>query len=219
MPAVAELRNRIMAEKKLELDRLVFFCDAVVAIAITLLALDLNIDQTTDGQLRFADFVNIRHSLFAFCLSFLNIAIFWKVHHQMFSYIIKIDSSILWYNIGWLLFIVLLPFTTSLVSDYFHDSPAMFIYCLNTLFIKVFQSKLWNYVAVRPEYIKDDLDKSTNDSYRLSLNVSMINAGLACIVAFISPLVAFILLFMRLPMTALAGRILKKHQNDNKHKQ
>lgn len=115
----------------------------------------------------------------------------------------------LWFNIGWLLFIVLLPFSTSMVSSYFKDTPAIFLYCLNTLFITIFQNQLWDYASARPDYVHDHLEGATNYRYRLSFNVAMTNALLACGLSFLSPLIAFLILFTRLPMIALASRFFK----------
>src|SRR5215472_8006857 len=107
-----------MTEKNLELERLVFFSDAIIAIAITLLALDLKIEKTASGHLYFSDLASTLHKFAAFFLSFFIIAAFWKVHHEFFHYIKKIDNRLFWYNFGWLLFLVMLPFSSSLVSDY-----------------------------------------------------------------------------------------------------
>ena len=105
-------------EKNLELDRLVFFSDAVVAIAITLLALDLRFEPGR-ADISFNDIAILWPRFAAFTLSFVLIAVFWKIHHEFFFFIRKIDSTLLWYNIFWLFFIVILPFSTTLVSGYF----------------------------------------------------------------------------------------------------
>lgn len=199
-----------MKEKKLELERLVFFCDAVVAIAITLLALNLKVEKSPGEHLLFKDIANQWQTLTSFLLSFLTIAVFWKVHHEFFVYIRKIDNIFLWYNIVWLFFIVLLPFSTTLVSSYLFDKPAIFIYSLNVLCITIFQNQIWDHVAVRPDYMNEKADSSTIYYSRLSCNVAMFNAVVALGLSFISPLTAFIILFTRLPMMAIAKKIFKE---------
>jgi len=189
-----------------------FFSDAVIAIAITLLALDLKIDTVEGGHLTFSDLEHSWQKFVAFFLSFFIIALFWKIHHQFFSYIKGIDSKLLWYNVTWLLFIVLLPFTTSLISAHLFDTAAIFASCVNVLLITVFQNQIWDYVAVRPDFLNEKIHSNIVYDYRLSCNVAMINALLATVISFLSPLTAFILLFTRLPMISIA-RIIFKQKN------
>jgi uncharacterized membrane protein len=201
-----------MQEKNLELDRLVFFSDAIVAIAITLLALDLKIDKTTSGHLTFADLGESTHKFAAFFLSFFIIAAFWKVHHEFFHYIKKINNVLLWSNLAWLLFIVMLPFSSSLVSDYIHDTASILVYSINVLFITVFQNITWDYVSVRPEYLKENATPDIIYDYRVACNIAMMNAIIAIILCFVSPIAAFIVLFTRLPMILLANRAYGKRR-------
>ncbi|XZF14603.1 TMEM175 family protein [Chitinophagaceae bacterium MMS25-I14] len=205
-----------MSEKNLELERLVFFSDAVVAIAITLLALDLKLSAPLPVKLHFADLLCMWPKFAAFFLSFLYIAVFWKIHHQFFSHICKINARLLWYNIAWLLFIVLLPFTTSLLSSYLFDTPAIFLYCLNAVFLTLLQNLIWDYVAVRPDFLKDNISPVMIMAYIRSCNVAMINALLATIVCFFSPLTAFIILTIRLPMISAVELFMKKGQNNDR---
>ena len=190
-----------MEDRNLQLDRLVFFSDAVVAIAITLLALDLRLPRPAPAHLHLADVVAQWRTFAAFLLSFLNIAQFWKTHHNFYAHIRRIDERLLWLNIGWLLFIILLPFTTTLVSAYFFDSPAIAIYCANTLLIAVCQNFIWDYVADRPDFLKpNSLHRLGNFRFRIYCNLEMLNAAVAIFVALFSPAVAFVLLFAKIPM-------------------
>lgn len=191
-------------DKSIQLERTVFFCDAVVAIAITLLALDLKPDHTADGHFSFLDLWHSLHSFPTFILSFLNIASFWRIHHMFFAHIKKVDQRLLITNITWLFFIVLLPFSTSLLGDYFFDKAAIFIYCLNTLFITIAQNAIWDYAAGKPGYMdKEKLGERMEKQMRLFCNLDMINACIAIGLAFLSPLIAFIFLYTKLPMIIL----------------
>lgn len=201
--------------KNLELERLVFFSDAVVAIAITLLALDLKIETEHSGHLTFADILHSWRKFLAFTLSFFYVAVFWKIHHEFYSYIRKIDAKIMIYNIAWLFFVVTLPFTTSLISSDFSDSPAIFMYCMNTLFITLFQNQIWDYVAVRPEFLNERLTGEVNFANRISCNVAMLNALLASVLALFYPVPAFIVLACRYPTIVLSRKFFKYKQPQN----
>ncbi|MES1216711.1 MAG: TMEM175 family protein [Bacteroidota bacterium] len=207
-----------MTEKNLELERLVFFSDAVVAIAITLLALDLKSGKTASGHLLFSDLGESMHKFAAFFLSFFIIAAFWKVHHEFFHFIKKVDNLVLWCNLGWLLFIVLLPFSSSLVSDYFKDTASNFVYSTNVLFITIFQNIIWDYVALRPEYLKENATPEIVRNYRIACNVAMVNAVIAMALSFVSPIAAFIILFTRLPMILLFNQAFGKRKRPREKK-
>src|SRR6201996_7377476 len=134
----------VMKEKKLELERLVFFSDAIVAIAITILVFNLKITGDDAKHFTFADLLQAWPKFIAFFLSFFIIALFWKLHHQFFFYIRIIDDALLWNNVAWLLFLVLLPFSTTLMSMHFKAPAAMVVYCSNVLFINFFQNNIWD---------------------------------------------------------------------------
>lgn len=196
-----------MKEKNLQLERTVFFCDAVVAIAITLLALNIRINRTQTSHLQFSDFLCEWKTFAAFLLSFINIAGFWRNHHNFFSYIKTMDDRLLTFNIAWLFFIILLPFSTSLVSAYFFDKPAVFTYSLNTFLITIFQNQIWDYPSTKHGFLKqENFDKMTVRRFRMYCNLDMVNALLAAIISLLGyPMLAFILLFTKLPMFIIVG--------------
>ena len=197
-------------EKKIEVERLVFFSDAVIAIAITLLALDLKIEKQVEGKLQFSDILTSWERFAAFGLSFIIIAVFWKVHHDFFQYIKKVNNKLVWFNIIWLLFIVMLPFSSTLVSSHLRDTPAIVTYSINVLFVTIMQNIIWDYALVQPGYLKEDTDPIIIEGFRIGCNLAMINAIIAIAIAFFSPMVAFIVLFVRLPMILAAKRFRKR---------
>ena len=186
-------------EKNLELERLVFFSDAVVAIAITLLALDLSV-KPAGAHLTFTDIGQAWHRFAAFFLSFIVIAVFWINHHRFFVYIKAIDSKLMVFNICWLLFIVLLPFTSSLTSNDFFNKPAMLMYSANILIITCLQNMIWDYASDHRELLKDTITAAVKREYRIGSNLAMVNAAFAVAITFLSPLLAFITLFARIFM-------------------
>jgi uncharacterized membrane protein len=113
--------NRLMSEDDREaetraVDRLTLFSDAVVAIAITLLAIDLPLPEG-DSVAQFL--ASARHhgdQYAAFLISFFAIAAAWRDHHGIFQNARRVDSRLLTLNTFWLLMIVLNPFATRLLT-------------------------------------------------------------------------------------------------------
>ena len=111
-----------MSEKELEyearaVDRLAFFSDAVVAIAITLLAIDLPVPEGSNVR---AFWASVRHNdgrYAAFLISFAVIAAMWTNHHNIFRYLKRADRRLRDINTIWLLAIIVNPFATKLLTS------------------------------------------------------------------------------------------------------
>ena len=98
--------------------RLEAFSDGVFAVAITLLALDLTVEGPGHGPL--VDQLYDKWPAFlAYLISFFMIGIIWVNHHALVRYITKVDRLLLFLNLVLLLFVVLIPFTTSTEAAYF----------------------------------------------------------------------------------------------------
>ncbi|MGC4039776.1 MAG: TMEM175 family protein [Flavobacterium sp.] len=190
-------------KKELPFERVLFFSDAIVAIAITLLALDLKLDLPEGHHITFQDLLLPWKNYIAFILSFINIAAFWRTHHQMFIYIHKMNEGTMAYNTGWLFFIVTLPFATSVLSTHFGDSASVFLYSLNILALSVFQNSIWDSSEKRKDYIDTEkISDKERERFRIMFNLDMINALICVILSFFMPKLAFFLLFFKLPVFA-----------------
>jgi hypothetical protein len=97
-------------------DRLTMFVDAVTAIALTLLALELPVPagDTTDAMLSSA----LAHGkeYLAFTLSFTVIAAHWRAHHEIFRYVDSLSSRLTSLTLVWLFMQVLMPFATRVLT-------------------------------------------------------------------------------------------------------
>jgi uncharacterized membrane protein len=101
--------------------RLEAFSDGVFAVAITLLALDLTVEGRGHGRLP-AQLHDKWPAFLAFLISFFMIGIVWVNHHALVKSITKVDRLLLFLNLVLLMFVVLIPFATSLEASYFpHD--------------------------------------------------------------------------------------------------
>ena len=125
-------------KREIAFERVIFFSDAIVAIGITLLALNLKFEIPPDRHVSFYDLLLPWRNYLAFILSFINIAGFWRTHHNTFLYIYKMDDRMMFLNICWLFLIVTLPFATTLVSTHFAEPPVIFLYSMNILGLAIF---------------------------------------------------------------------------------
>src|SRR2546430_10030480 len=97
------------------------FSDGVFAFAITLRVLNLR-DPATSGVSLSQGLIDELPAFFALGTSFITILVMWLNHHNMFSHIGRVDRRLMLRNGMLLLFVVLTPFTTSLVAA--HPAPA-----------------------------------------------------------------------------------------------
>ena len=103
------------------LDRLVYFSDAVFAIAITLLALDIRLpagarDAPAGDVL--ARLAAATPHIQSYALSFIVIGLFWLGHHRMFRFVRGYDSVLILLNLLFLMLIAFIPFPTTLIGGY-----------------------------------------------------------------------------------------------------
>ncbi len=104
-------------------ERMLAFSDGVIAVAMTLLVLDVKLPPTggsiTDSQLADA-LVGILPNLGMYALSFAVVGSIWLAHHQKFTYIEYVDRRLMQLNLLFLMSVGLVPFVTSIISE--HDN-------------------------------------------------------------------------------------------------
>ncbi|MBX9783690.1 MAG: DUF1211 domain-containing protein [Chitinophagaceae bacterium] len=108
-------------KKEFQLERLILFSDAVFAIAITLLVIEIKIPEIHTDVSDKALLHELKHLIpkfVGFIISFLFIGLYWTIHHRMFGYVTSYDKTLLRLNLFFLFFIALLPFSTGFYSEY-----------------------------------------------------------------------------------------------------
>lgn len=113
------------------LDRLVFFTDALTAIAITLLVLPLvdSVTEAAHARLSAEQFIGKNVAAIAgFALSFLVIARLWAAHHSTFEHVKSYSRPLLLLNLFWAFTVVVLPLPTETVSQFRTSSVAVGVY-------------------------------------------------------------------------------------------
>src|SRR5947209_10920991 len=115
-------RRRRRNSQAMGTNRLEAFSDGVIAVAVTLLVLDIKVPPEHGPQHLAHALLNNWPHYAAYVISFLTIGIIWINHHAMISRLERADHSILILNLLLLMTIVLLPFATELMAAYLRAS-------------------------------------------------------------------------------------------------
>lgn len=178
------------SETGLTTRRLEALTDGIFAIAMTLLVLTLDLGEVVSGLTQ----TKLHHLLLAqlpkfynYALSFVLLAIFWILHHQQFHYIKKTDQRHLWINIFILMFVALIPFSTSLVGDYSNDWMAEFFFGTNIFILGMLFSLNWHYSTRDYRLIEGKLEqRHIRVGTRRGLVTPLVSL-LAILTAFVNP--------------------------------
>ena len=107
--------------KEFQLERLILFSDAVFAIAITLMVIEIKvpeIHENVSDKLLLWSLGHLAPKFFGFIVSFFLIGLYWTVHHRMFGFVTSYTRKMLVLNLVFLFFIALMPFSTGFYSEY-----------------------------------------------------------------------------------------------------
>lgn len=125
------------ADRRLPVERMVFFTDAAVAIAMTLLILPLMegiAEGAAAGDTAFEYLTARSDILFSFILSFVIIARFWRAHHRLYGRVERDLPGIFYLNTVWLLAIVFLPVATAMTGA-FASAPEQYLVYIGTMLV------------------------------------------------------------------------------------
>ena len=156
-----KLHNEL--KKEFQLERLILFSDAVFAIAITLLVIEIKIPEihekpVTDNAVlhKLAELIP---KFVGFLVSFLLIGQYWIVHHRMFSFVIDFTDRLIWLNILFLFAIALMPFSTGFYSEYVLRgvvTPVIF-YTANIALLGLANFLMWRYLSNQKNNLTENL--------------------------------------------------------------
>ena len=188
-----------MSKHLAESTRVEAFSDGVLAIAITLLVLDLNTDfsRGTFGH----EIVHHYFSYLAYAASFVNIGVIWVNHHAMFTRIRRVDPTMLWLNLYLLATTSVLPFPTALLARALQDgtagdrTAATAVYALVSALMGSSWFFLYRHVGRTPALLVDETEAANFTHSQVRALIGVGSYSLTAVLAFAIPIASAIILF------------------------
>lgn len=134
-------------ERGREMERIVYFSDAVFAIAITLLVLQIRVPAGLSPTELTAALIEIWPKYLSYLISFTVIGSFWRAHHRIFRHIRAYDVRLIYLNLLFLMCVAFLPFSASLIAEYGSQPVAFEIYASNVAATGLFLGGTWWHVT------------------------------------------------------------------------
>jgi TMEM175 potassium channel family protein len=173
---------------------MVFFGDAAVAIAITLLVLPLTeaVPEAIVTERSSLDvIVHLQGQIYTFLLSFAVIARLWAAHHHLFEQVTSYNTILLRWHLFWVFTIVVLPFPTAMIAGFADDTFTPLLYIGTVLAASVSLTALVLVVHRNPDLRGDDLPEREIFNAVATTASLVVALGLAFI-----PGVGYLALFM-----------------------
>jgi uncharacterized membrane protein len=139
-------------KKEFQVERMILFSDAVFAIVITLMAIEIKIPETNErlaGDLLQRELIHLLPVIGAYVVSFFFIGSIWYQHLKIFSVVKDYDKGLVVRNLLLLFFVGLFPFTASLLTRTKGASIAFFIYLGIILCCMISQFLLQHYIIIK----------------------------------------------------------------------
>jgi uncharacterized membrane protein len=207
-PSARAALNLLSTAGNLEYDRVLFFSDAVFAIAITLLVVDIRVPNLPPKLVQAGPELHAAvPRIVGFGISFAVIGLFWMSHHGMFRHITALDRVIIPLNLVFLGTIAFLPYPTALLAGTATKQVvATVFYASCVAFAALTELAIWLY-AIRADGL---VPASVSRGLRRYIALRMLRVpvvfGLSIPVAFVAPGVAQLLWIL----VAVTGVVMRR---------
>jgi uncharacterized membrane protein len=160
--------------------------DGVFAIVMTILVLELGVPIMTGESLHtelMGSLLAMWPKFLSYFVTFLMLGFMWSVHYYQFSNIKRSDSGLVWLNIIFLMFMSLLPFSTSLLGQHMDKQVSVLIYGGNFIACMLLRYFQWTYATKKYRLVDSDISpvqiKQPKIMLLMGISVCIIGMGLS----------------------------------------
>lgn len=178
-----------------ESTRVEAFSDAVLAIVLTLLVLELRVPAHEPGRLP-AALTQMWASVVALLISFLRVSVIWVNHHDLFAHIRRVDRRLLGMNLWLLLNCTIVPLPTAVLADALRGGEMADLRAATVLYVMLagLLISAWLPIACHlldhPELVEPGTDPAFFKSQRIRSWLGVTVDGVAVLVALVAPIPA-----------------------------
>lgn len=190
----------------MKVDRLESLRDAIFAISMTLLVLDLKFPSQIINFSVLTGLIVLIPKFLSYLISFIVLGILWVGHHNQMHFVEKTDRLYLWLNMFFFFSISLIPFSASLLGDFPLDRVSIIFYSINLIFAGVSLFTIWNY-AVRHNLIEKELKVEFIRSVNIRILLPPTVYIFAILMSFVKPEISLFLFIIPLILTILPGSV------------
>jgi uncharacterized membrane protein len=199
--------NPLSVAGNLEYDRVLFFSDAVFAIAITLLVVDIRVPTVVVNAAQ--ELSKAQDRILSFVISFLVIGLFWMGHHRLFRLITALNRPLIFLNLLFLGSIAFLPYPTALIfAGSTHEPAAPVFYASCVAGAGLLELAVWLYASHTRGLVPASVSPAARRYELAQLLPTPVVFGLSIPVAFVAPGIAPFTWILLVPIGRLLPRIM-----------
>ena len=145
-------------------DRIITLTDAVLAIVMTLLVLEIVVPELSRSEVATElpkRLLELLPDVWSYAISFIILGFFWIAHDDQFHYIKRANRTLLWITIFYLMFIAFIPFSTALIGSYGDQQISVIIYGINIIIVLFWTYLQWKYATRERHLVDNDLDPNS----------------------------------------------------------
>ncbi|MGB3300407.1 MAG: TMEM175 family protein [Phormidesmis sp.] len=186
-------------------DRLNTLIDGIFAIVLTLLVLDIKVPELASEAALAEQLVDLWPQFFSYGLSFIILGLFWLGHQLASRCLCASDDIHIWLSLLFMMFIALVPFSSSLLGAYNNSRVAVVVYSSNIFAASLLRYVHWRYVSSHNRLI----DKRLSAGLVAAVSRAFLSTPLLCLVAIALSLVStkLSLILLTIALTNILLRI------------
>lgn len=188
-------------------ERLESLTDGVFAIIMTILVFNVSVPELilfAEGEYtseRLSDrLLELLPDIVAYVVSFVTLSVYWVAHHRIFRWIVSVDRPLIWINVSFLMTMGLVPFSTSLMTQYRDQQISVFIYSFNSILAGVILYSLYQYAKGHLELVDKTVHTLIRNRSGRRILITILTYSVAISFSFIYlPASLFLFLLVLLP--------------------